>query len=421
MRLLWTIHCLTLVLYRTPFGLSQQTAEEELKTPTTRTGHVDVLDADTLKYYLEAPKEDFDVVVLYYASWCTNCKALSPIYAQIASILSAGTTDSNVIMSYFDCEGDFDRATLCSQAGITHYPTIHFYSFSGQRLSRTEPKHISKFPGNWQQGEAILDWIRVMSFLSRWHRAAWGQRLRGWLFGKKDKDSVAEKNLPVGVPQAAAAERKVQGLQEEWDTMRDLAVRTSSFLDAVLFPVATTGIDSSMTDANANGGTYADVFGQLTKSNGWHDKTNATAAVLRMCIMEAALDVCERLNLRVAENWLEEHPITNVATITDTELALFENDTKSTIQQKEPFCMIAKDCVIKDFQPPECRPDKCPFSDPTACRYLTACLTSALQEEYAAAMGLTLPSSTSGSGTLETPQPKGQTGKPKEKKGWGIF
>merc|ERR1712183_839749 len=58
-----------------------------------------------------------------------------------------------------------------------------------------------KFQGNWQYGDSILDWIKTMQALSRWH--TWnseglGKRLRTFFMPKRQKNE----QLPLGVPGA---------------------------------------------------------------------------------------------------------------------------------------------------------------------------------------------------------------------------
>jgi len=179
------------------------------------------MDAETLSYYLSfsellghmlypvapnLPIQDFDVVVLYYSSATRSSSGmkhqttlLQNNYIRIAELLAAGTVESHLILAYFDCALNRAHATLCSQVGVEttshysyYYPTLHFISLSGQSLTtrhngtgsatsdRLLPLHVTPFAGNFQQSEAILDWIQSMSILSR---AARQQRLHRWLFG----------------------------------------------------------------------------------------------------------------------------------------------------------------------------------------------------------------------------------------------
>jgi thiol-disulfide isomerase/thioredoxin len=369
-------------------------AEQAEPEPTVRSGHIDLLDAETLQYYMdESTREDFDVVVLFYAQWCSNCRGLSPVYIRIAELLSAG--DSQLILGYFDCEADMEHATLCSNAGITHYPTIQFYSLAGQTLPSSTreklPKHATQFAGNWQVGEAIMDWIKAMSFLSRWHRAAWGEKLRGWLFGKKSKESSA---LPVGIPHVAANARKVETLKVESATLTQLALRSSSFVDALLCPTTSrAGLSGmKMMQDDHSLGEYPDVFGYLAQSNGWFVQDDANTVVVRTCIMEASLDMCQRYQNHAAEEWVHRQTDPTFASETDDELvARFTEEVAADIALKEPYCGVVEDCIVKDYAPAECRPEQCPFHDPVGCRYMTACLAKNLKEDYAAALGLTLP------------------------------
>jgi thiol-disulfide isomerase/thioredoxin len=64
---------------------SQQTQSSTSSPPVVdgnkdvfRYNNLDYIDTKTLQYYLDAPSENFDVAVLYFAQWCKNCHALAP-------------------------------------------------------------------------------------------------------------------------------------------------------------------------------------------------------------------------------------------------------------------------------------------------------------------------------------------------------
>lgn len=140
-----------------------------------------------------------DAAILFYAQWCQNCHSLAPMWDQIAEIIHAGTTKSNVIMTLFDCEQSEQHKSLCSTIGITHYPTLMFVGKgkfhdtdpvtstlmgkdrSAGHMGRSLLPNTVKFQGDWRYGEQIIDWITIMKGLSSWNQ--WMERN-----GKNDND-----------------------------------------------------------------------------------------------------------------------------------------------------------------------------------------------------------------------------------------
>lgn len=353
-----------------------------------RQGQLDHLDAETLDYYLNPEaKSDYDVAVLFYAQWCRNCHALAPIWDQISRLIHAGTTDSKLVMGLFDCEADYDSMEACTKAGITHYPTIMFISKSGQNLQHKQPKNTIKFAGNWQYGDAVLDWLKTMSALSQWHRAGWGKRLRNLVFGRKP--SAAEKALPVGVPKStggaspAVDSKKVGELEKSLEEMTETVLRSSTILDAMMFPIAV----PNTTMINQGGKNFTDVFALMKDS--WKS-TAAVDQIVKTCSMEVSLDYCGRLNAQLTNEWIDS--FANLEDITEESYRAFQVNLEADMKAAEPFCDIVEECIMTDFLEQKCRPETCPFEDPSACRYLTSCLTEQLQLEYAEALNLSLPS-----------------------------
>jgi hypothetical protein len=87
---------------------------------------------------------EYDAVVLFYANWDRHSHSFATLYAQIATLLRAGTVESKLVLGLFDCESDDRHARLCTAAGITHYPTTIYFSLSNGRRY--------KFGGNWCVG-----------------------------------------------------------------------------------------------------------------------------------------------------------------------------------------------------------------------------------------------------------------------------
>lgn len=406
-----------------------------------RPHNLDYLDVETMEYFLSAPKEDFDVAVLFYAQWCNNCHKFAPLWDQIGRIHKAGTEQSKLIMGLFDCEADATHSQLCTKAGVKHYPTITFLSLSGQKFSLRKPRHGTQFGGNWQYGDAVYDWIKTMSALSQWHRLGWGKKLRSLFFGKRTK--AKEKPLPLGIPttssrsvttatkgstdgskttlatSSAASETKIQELQTKVQEYSDLVVRSSTFLDAILFPL-TTGSYVIETDNNKNA---TDVYSLLADTDGWNSTENIDL-ILRSCAMELALDYCTRLSTYITNDWVTKQ--VGLEVLTEEVVTAFSNHLAQALPESEPYCMLIEDCILSDFEKEECRPDHCPFKDPAACRYLSACLATDIQEEYAKALKLvssnvdTLTSENSSGASNATTATSSSSSSSTSKGGWGL-
>ena len=105
---------------------------------------------------------------------------------------------------------------LCKAAGITHYPTMLFIGSgpfydtdpvskilfgkkSAGVMGEAPVSNTVKFQGNWQYYDSILDWIKTMQALSRWHTwstKGFGKRLRNFFLPERKQN----KQLPLGVP-----------------------------------------------------------------------------------------------------------------------------------------------------------------------------------------------------------------------------
>ena len=105
---------------------------------------------------------------------------------------------------------------LCKAAGITHYPTLLFIGSgpfydtdpiskilfgkkSAGMMGEAPVSNTVKFQGNWQYYDSVLDWIKTMQALSRWHTwstKGFGKRLRSFFLPERKQN----KQLPLGVP-----------------------------------------------------------------------------------------------------------------------------------------------------------------------------------------------------------------------------
>ena len=288
---------------------------------------------------------------------------------------------------YYDCETNDEHVEICSAAGVKHYPALAFFSMAGNnhQLARQKPKHVTRYSGNWQIGDAVLDWVRTMSTLAQWHRAGWGKRIRNALslFGNSaDKNKVPEP-LPLGVPKTIANEVELQKLRRTMNETHTLAVRSSSLVDALLFPVIDKVGDAAV--ISENGKNYTDVYNMLHQRNAW--KTDKIFdEIIRTCVADIALDYCTRLSTHYMEVWMEAWPLHK--TITEEAFDEFQLQLHADLAASEPYCAIMDNCTVSNFAEQKCQPPTCPFSDRTVCRYLTACLKDQIQHEYAEALEL---------------------------------
>lgn len=457
-----------------------------------RINQLDYFDIDTMLYYLQAPALEYDVAVLFYAQWCKNCHAFAPLWDQISRYMHAGTKQSQLIMGLFDCEANYQHAELCTErVGITHYPTIVYMSMAGNTLQKKKkrkgrskdkrnimisiPTHITTFPGNWQYGDAVMDWLNALSKLSNWHRHDYGSRIRQWiLFGgrshKNHPNALSKQALPIGIPSDARNQQEILQLQTLQTETNNLAVRSSIFVDCLLLPKSATEylLQSStstktlttkelVTMADSHGKNYTDVYALLQHRNAWKaassssstsTTTTTTDLVLRTCASEVSLDYCTRLSEQYADTWLKERLGSSSSSssldITEAEYLQFSDHLHKYLNETEPFCAVMDECVMVNFENAEkCQPSKCPFRDPVACRYLTACLTEPIQIEYAEAMQLVIdtnPSKKGGAGSSistttttnksdsntsrkskeEPPGAGGEGGEGGKRKSWGL-
>lgn len=364
------------------------------------------------------------MAVLFYAQWCKNCHALAPVWDQISRILKAGTADSKLIVGLFDCEANEEHMDLCNEARIKHYPTIAYISLAGagHRLSSSSRPYahlIHYTANNWQVGEALMDWIRTLSALSQWHRAGWGHWIRstlsplGLVSSSQPKSSTALSALPVGAPKAMADTMELQNLRLDYNETLAVSIRSSAFVDALLFPIlspsdkalaATTNKNASTvpstTLVSEGGKNYTDVYAMLHQTKAWQDSINSNNnnimnyntvmnQIIRTCVSEVSLDYCTRLSAQYMEAWVDSFLLQpHTKTLTNAMFDEFQVQLHEDLLVVEPFCAIMDNCTLVNFAAPQCQPETCPFADPVACRYLSACLTPQLQHEYSEALDL---------------------------------
>jgi hypothetical protein len=267
------------------------------------------------------------------------------------------------------------------------------------------------------------------------------------IFGKKDGAAAKKPELPIGVPSAgpgssssssfltgpssstadASALRELNELREEKEASNDLLVRSAAMMEATLFPMKFAGgRPPAAQTKDAHNKTFTDLFAYLNQTDGWSSK-EAQPNVLRSCLQDISLEYCQRYTAIMTEEFLAEHP--NVMADKNNEALI--QQLSDRLQEQEPFCMMVDACIVNGFAHAKCRPSSCPFGDPTACRFLTSCFYESMQQQYAAALGVSLPNATlagaasppgtESSGAERMDEPSGQaTSQGKKKSGWGF-
>jgi len=112
--------------------------EKTKQTKVIRDNNLDHWDSDTLAYYLDE-YPGYDLAVMFYAPWDDYSNQLAPYWNQIAHLLDAGTTQSKLIMSLFDCELNFSSYGIMQSFKCYALSDSTFYWFG--TISRYGPYH----------------------------------------------------------------------------------------------------------------------------------------------------------------------------------------------------------------------------------------------------------------------------------------
>jgi len=396
------------------YALKETGKAPEKTADVRRENSLDHWDSDTLAYYLDN-YPGYDLAVMFYAPWDTNSHQLAPYWNRIADLLGAGTTQSKLIMAIFDCELNTAHSKLCAAASITHYPTMMyigsgpFYDTdpiskllfgknSAGVMGESPISNTVKFQGNWQYFDSILDWIKTMQALSRWHTwssEGFGKRLRTFFLPERKKNE----QLPLGVPGGSSSsssstasmkgagtagaksaedlaflEKKVDKLTESTDEMTKVAARAATMMDTMLFGEKST-----------------DMFAFLDERKAWKETMpyEDLDDIYRACVMETSMDYCQRLAQPVGTKVVDDLLAANLSQ--DELLKASENIETlilEAISKQEPYCGILDDCILNNMKDETCRPKTCPFTNEVACRMLTACEDPSVIKEYADALNL---------------------------------
>jgi len=405
------------------FGYGQQESYsvEGKKTAVRRERNLDHWDGDTLAYYLDDYR-GHDAAIMFYAQWDQNSHALAPYWDRIATLLDAGKSKSRLVMALFDCELNFAHAELCKALNVDSYPTLMFVGSGPYHDTDPITKRIFgnkksagimgdapvyntvKFQGNWQYGDAIKDWIRTMQALSNWHlwtTQGFGKRLRNFLLPHK---KTPNDPLPVGIPNAAVAaavasggaaggtsaqstvdstktaalEKQVEALVETTTQLEKLASRGDALLDTLLNSAPSSALDK-------------DAYFVMQEYNVWEsiakkEDNSEEELIFYSCVVQMALDYCQRVSKDVATNLVLELEAAGQTLDDMLESPTLEQDILDAVAKVEPYCGLLDQCFLTSFADEQCRPDKCPFQNPAACKYLTACFDPVVQADYAEAL-----------------------------------
>eukprot|EP00557_Chaetoceros_sp_GSL56_P003005 CAMPEP_0176488658 /NCGR_PEP_ID=MMETSP0200_2-20121128/6836_1 /TAXON_ID=947934 /ORGANISM="Chaetoceros sp., Strain GSL56" /LENGTH=459 /DNA_ID=CAMNT_0017885675 /DNA_START=241 /DNA_END=1620 /DNA_ORIENTATION=+ len=390
------------------------------------------LDPDTAKPLEEDQYTGIDAAVMFYAQWCSNCHRFATVWDTIGQLLHAGTTESNLIMALFNCELNQKHTRLCDAAGVTHYPTLMFVGAGpyhdsdpitsavfGSKASGpygpTKLQRTVKFQGNLNIGDSVLDWIKAMRGLSTWYKwnhmeAGWLKGIRGLLsnpFRRKISRSKSENALPVGIPtglfggrtgkgaqgsiptyalekQLKTAQEKLDSVQNQLDETQLATTHAGYLIDSFLFPVT-----SNSTDAEGNlSKVPVDIFSIMNETGAWDASIQGSKVdsdddviILKSCLVDLTLDYCTRFSSKTTIDYLD-----GLGDLPNDEYPSFvemEKQLRSLIEESEPYCAKFSTCYENGFLESEgCRPATCPFQNEVACRYVSACMSKSVQEEY---------------------------------------
>ncbi|GFH53072.1 hypothetical protein CTEN210_09548 [Chaetoceros tenuissimus] len=408
-------------------------------TISRRERNLDHWDADTLAAYLGLDPDTakpldgdnyvgIDAGIMFYAQWCSNCHKFAGTWDAIAQIVHAGTTEGNLIMALFNCELNQQHTKLCDAAGVTHYPTIMYVGagtyhdidpiskkivgdkaagpYGASKLPRTV-----KFQGNLNVGDSVLDWIKAMQGLSTWHK--WNHMEGGWLkgvrtlfknpFGKKKRDISSNNALPVGIPSSGmkstgssssgatstyALEKTLKEKEQTLDVVKKqledskLASNHAGYLiESFLFPAK----------SNTTDGEYIDIFSELTKTESWDAPADGKSGVsdeiiLKSCFIDLTLDYCTRFSTKATNDYLDS--LEGLGNDEYPSFAQMEKELRSQVEEAEPYCTLFSTCYDKQFSVDTegCRPATCPLKNEAACRYLSACMSDSIRDEYKEAL-----------------------------------
>lgn len=168
-----------------------------------------------------------DLVIMFYAPWCINCRHLLPTWGAIAS-LKEDTPD--VAVGKFDCEASTESVQICQELRVDRYPSVYFMGFGnfnqadgGALIGKVRNPRVVRFVADLYP-EAVYDWVNMLCSLSGWQRTWDG--IKGFFTGK----SRSSRQIERLQQRVATAERKAALFSKElerykaidlFDTMED--------------------------------------------------------------------------------------------------------------------------------------------------------------------------------------------------------
>ena len=344
-----------------------------------RLGHVDFWSAPVLRSHLDS-YQGFDAALLFYAPWCQHCNALAPLYSRVAELLSSGTFSSSHVSVMFDCESSDAAAQLCTEIGVTHYPTVMYLGagpyYASDVVTRAlfgeragGPAGLAKhercvtFQGNLNHGEEIRDFIIMMRSLSTWHKYRQNNFVTNWLWGKR-KPSGSD---PIGLTDPSVSNNS--GSSSSYSS-------SSPSLDSAALAQAVLLMDSLLTSPSSSsiGPSEDDIFSIISKTSFWSDASQSSTLITKSCYVDLVFDYCSRVVSRLSRSLPLSSPSSSSAASTAALVA--------ELEEREPYCAIVDGCIEEDFKPARCRPAKCPFESKVACNYVNTCLDDIVREEY---------------------------------------
>ncbi|XP_054166340.1 dnaJ homolog subfamily C member 10-like [Oppia nitens] len=109
------------------------------------------LTPESFKESVDNKKGNSFWLVDFFAPWCGPCQRLAPQWTKLAKLLKE---EPNVNVGSVDCQA---YAQLCSDAGVSSYPTIRLYpSKDSKYYSKTQK--FNKYNGNNRDAESLRVW-----------------------------------------------------------------------------------------------------------------------------------------------------------------------------------------------------------------------------------------------------------------------
>lgn len=288
------------------------------------------------------------------------------------------------------------------------------------------------FQGDLNVGDSVLDWIKAMKALSSWNSLAidkgdWIRSFRKTLWNilnlrifknlTKKKEPSNLSYLPVGIPyyrenltfypmavkwELNMLEDKIKSFEIDLESYKLATKNGDLFIESFLFPPQvklyshSTYLDKNVSKdhSGVNVTTInADPFEVMNDTMAWDVKTGIVispqknkheAIILKSCLIDTITNYCNRLFTRVTSQFIST--LKTVPIVDYPNIINIEKEIRTSVEEKEPYCIIFQNCLVTDFKLGEeetiCRPIKCPFVNSNACVYVSGCLSDSIKTEY---------------------------------------